>query len=304
MDEKFEEYFKPTPEKWLEIGCDLYNKGQLNESIKAYQEGLKLDPNYGHILFNLACNYEEIGKFDTALELLNRYLEQYDDKFGSYKKAILLSRLNRNFDAIPVFKDAEKIQETEETEYCINERKKAIELLNLQIITENQESNDENKDEFFEKNDEIQFVSPEKLKNELYTYIKEKYPDYEYYSLSSLFQGFWMKKGVNKLELPIEFRNQLNKIEIEVKNKLIWDLVPKELISATDEEIATELVTFIKDNLMIKGRIWVPNYSNLFRESKNIGRYSYPPEIKIKLIRAESIAQDILDAERAKRKKE
>jgi tetratricopeptide (TPR) repeat protein len=129
MDEAFRKYFEPTAEKWFEIGNDMSNSGQSDKAVEAYQEGLKLDPQFPPILFNLACIYEELKEDQQALDLLDRFLTICPDRFGLFKKSVLLSHLGRMAEARVIYLEAERSEDQKDQPFCINEQKKAADLL-------------------------------------------------------------------------------------------------------------------------------------------------------------------------------
>ena len=132
-DEATNNDFELTADHWLEIGNNLSDKGQLEKAVSASCNGLQIDPKYPPLLFNLACVYEELEKYSLALEFLNQFFDQYQEKFGLYKKAIILKKLNHNSEANAVFSQAEEIHQEIDEPFCISERKKAIDLLNLKL---------------------------------------------------------------------------------------------------------------------------------------------------------------------------
>ncbi len=131
MEDDFDRYYSIIAEKWFEIGNRLYEEGKINQAVRAYREGLKMEPRNPGILFNLACTYEETGDFETALSLLDRFLEQVDDRFGLYKRAVILKQLDRDEGARAAFAFAESIDAGGSEEYIVRERKKAMGLLGI-----------------------------------------------------------------------------------------------------------------------------------------------------------------------------
>lgn len=298
MEEDLREFFEQIAEQWFSIGNNLSDSGQLERAIKAYQEGLKSYPKYSPILYNLSCVYEQTGDFENALNFLNQYLEDYQEKCAMYKKSILLKKLNLSNDAESVFLAAEKIEGSLD-KFGISERKKAAELLDIKINALPVKDSDM-------KNVvplNLYTISDEELSDILLSFIKENYPSYDRLSISFIIHTFFENKGIYFFDLPIELKNKINKIQTDIEQKLQWDLVPEKIKSHSSEEIAAELVEFIKNNLAVKGRVWVKNYSRLFWDSQNINKWQYPTEIQIKLTKSEGIAQEIFDNEQSKSKK-
>lgn len=298
MDDDLREHYLSIADTWLTIGNELSNKREYDEAIKAYREGLKTFPNYSPILFNLACLYDETGKFEDALGILNQYLQEYEDKFAFYKKSIILKKLNRDTEAKEVFFQAEGIGGTFE-KYCIDERKKAAYLLNLKIenILEAKQSNAP------ERTFDIRSISDEQLLENITSFIKINHPDFEHLSIQFLIPEYFQNLGVNFDLLPIESKNRVNRVRSRVEQQLFWDLVPHRIKNLSSEEIATELIEFIKNDLAVKGKVWVLNHSRLFWNSQNINKWACPMEIQIKLKKAEGLAQEFFDNEYSEMKK-
>jgi hypothetical protein len=80
--------------------------------------------------------------------------------------------------------------------------------------------------------------------------------------------------------------------------------IPGEIKSATPEELAAELVSFAKKEFPDEERMWLRNIATLFWESKKIERWSLPPDIKLKIEKAEILAQRQLESERETKERE
>ena len=91
-----------------------------------------------------------------------------------------------------------------------------------------------------------------------------------------------------RVSLPISYKHE----EISVKE------IPEEIKSATPEELAAELISFAKKEFPDEERIWIRNIASLFWRSKNLERWGLPPEIQLKIEKAEMLAQKQLDTER------
>jgi tetratricopeptide (TPR) repeat protein len=299
MDDEFKEYAESFAHLWFDIGCELNNKKEFERAIKAYNEGLNISPNSPPILFNLSCVHHELGNNAIALDLLNRYLAESEDKFAFYKKSIILKALDRTSEAISSFNIAENLTQSPLNKYCIDERKKAAELLNLKIETlEKNNTEDPTRNSLDLLSDSI-----EQITKDLTSFITKTYPDYGKLSIPFLVQNYLISKGIDYSNTPIELKNKVNRIQFEVERELRWDLVPSRIKTVSSDEIASELAEFIKNDLSIKGRVWVRNYSKLFWETQKIDKWACPTEIRIKLIKAEGLAQDFFDNEQMVQKK-
>ena len=73
--------------------------------------------------------------------------------------------------------------------------------------------------------------------------------------------------------------------------------VPTEIKLATPEELAAKLVDFAKKEFPDEDRIWIRNVAQLFWGSKKVSRYGMPPEIQLKIEKAEILAQKQLEKE-------
>jgi len=80
--------------------------------------------------------------------------------------------------------------------------------------------------------------------------------------------------------------------------------VPEEIKSATPEELAVNLISFVKEEFPDNKRIWIPNIASLFWSSKNVERWNLPSDIKLKIEKAERLAQRQLENEREIKEKE
>ena len=97
-----------------------------------------------------------------------------------------------------------------------------------------------------------------------------------------------------RVALPISYEHE----EMSVKE------IPDEIKSATQEELAAELISFAKKEFPDEERVWIHNISPLFWESKNIERWNLPPDIKLKIEKAEMLAQRQLENEREVKERE
>lgn len=59
----------PTPENYLNLSLQYYNKGDFQKCIDASYEALKLRPNYDLAYNNICAAYNQLGKFNKAIEV-------------------------------------------------------------------------------------------------------------------------------------------------------------------------------------------------------------------------------------------
>ncbi|MCX6818525.1 MAG: hypothetical protein NT129_00815 [Candidatus Aenigmarchaeota archaeon] len=98
----------------------------------------------------------------------------------------------------------------------------------------------------------------------------------------------FMENSVNKpSEIPLSFETEEREMEI-----------PTEIKLATPEELAVKMIDFARREFPDKERIYINNISQLFWGQKNIDRYGAPPDIQLKIQKAEFLAQKKLDEER------
>jgi len=74
--------------------------------------------------------------------------------------------------------------------------------------------------------------------------------------------------------------------------------VPTEIKSATPEQLAAELVSFAKREFSHEDRISIGYVAQFFWEEKGVEKWAMPSEIKLKLEKAERLAQHQIDNER------
>jgi len=110
----------------------------------------------------------------------------------------------------------------------------------------------------------------------------------------------FMENFVKQPEEEIEEHIPLDYETEEIREKE----VPTEIKLATPEELAAKLVDFAKKEFPDEERIWIRNIAQLFWKSKNIERWGLPPEIQLKIEKAEMLAQKQLDNEREIKEKE
>ena len=74
--------------------------------------------------------------------------------------------------------------------------------------------------------------------------------------------------------------------------------VPPKIRSAAPEELAAELVAFAKREFSHEERISISHAAQFFWEEKGMEKWTMPSDIKLKLEKAERLAQQQLDSER------
>jgi tetratricopeptide (TPR) repeat protein len=95
---------------WLEIGWEAVQAGKYEQSLSAFQEAIRLKPDYAKAWYNLGYAYNRLGQYDKAISafqeairlkpdfidawvnLGNAYnrLEQYDKAISAFQEAIRL----------------------------------------------------------------------------------------------------------------------------------------------------------------------------------------------------------------------
>ena len=66
-----------TAENWFDKSTALSNQGKHDETIKAYDAAIKLDPNYAAAWNDRGIALDESGKYEEAIQAYNRALEIY-----------------------------------------------------------------------------------------------------------------------------------------------------------------------------------------------------------------------------------
>ena len=80
--------------------------------------------------------------------------------------------------------------------------------------------------------------------------------------------------------------------------------VPAHIKSSTPEELAAELVSFAKREFAHEERIWISRVAGFYWEQKGISKWEMPSDIRLKLEKAELLAQQQIDKEREAELKE
>lgn len=109
---KLEKLFQKLLRKVLRTGLDLnevyQHLGQYEQAILAYQEALKINPDFYRAWYNLGMSYQSIGEYEQAIEAYRKglsinpdaalawnnlgtayyRLNQYDEAIAAYRKAL------------------------------------------------------------------------------------------------------------------------------------------------------------------------------------------------------------------------
>ena len=59
----------PTPEYYLNLSLEYYNKRDFQRCINAANEALKLRPNYDLAYNNICAAYNRLGDFEKAIKI-------------------------------------------------------------------------------------------------------------------------------------------------------------------------------------------------------------------------------------------
>ncbi len=133
-----------TKEEWLKEGNSLHNLQRYDEAIHAYDQAIRLDPNYATAYYNKGNSLRNLQRYDEAIRAYDqairldpndaaayynkgnslRNLQRYDEAIRAYDQAIRLDpnyaiayhnkgvafqHLNRNNEANAAFKKAREL---------------------------------------------------------------------------------------------------------------------------------------------------------------------------------------------------
>jgi tetratricopeptide (TPR) repeat protein len=78
---KLEETVKkdPTPENYLDLSLNYYNKGLYDKSVEACKQAIKLKPNYADAYSNMGAAYNMMKQWDKGIEACTKALELQPD---------------------------------------------------------------------------------------------------------------------------------------------------------------------------------------------------------------------------------
>lgn len=73
-------------------GLDYYNSGQLQESVKCFQQAIELNPNYIDAYYNLGSIMEYLNNNNAALEAFKQIILRKPDDYEAVLKAAEISK--------------------------------------------------------------------------------------------------------------------------------------------------------------------------------------------------------------------
>lgn len=103
----------------LDKGKELYRNDQDAEAVLAFQEAVRLDPNFAEAHFRLGMGYESLGKRDEAegeykkaVEAYKKYFEQNEnDAEAHYALGQTYANLGQYSEAVRQYKEATKLKD-------------------------------------------------------------------------------------------------------------------------------------------------------------------------------------------------
>lgn len=109
----------------LEKGKELYRNDQDSESVQAFQEALKQDPELAEAHFRLGLGYEALGRsgeaeaeYKKAVETYKKYLADHDDDSEAhYNLGQTYAGLAQYSEAIRQYREATKLKEDDSDIY-------------------------------------------------------------------------------------------------------------------------------------------------------------------------------------------
>jgi len=91
-------------------GNDLYNQGRYDEAIKAYDEAIKLDPNYANAWTSKGAALSNQGKYDEAIQAHNEAIKLDPNlAVAWYNKGIAHQALGRTSEADAAYAKAKEL---------------------------------------------------------------------------------------------------------------------------------------------------------------------------------------------------
>src|SRR3972149_6915171 len=67
-------YTSQTVVEWVEKGNVLYDSGEYNKAIEAYNKALAIDPNDNYAWDGKGSAFYELGEYENAIEAFNRVI--------------------------------------------------------------------------------------------------------------------------------------------------------------------------------------------------------------------------------------
>jgi tetratricopeptide (TPR) repeat protein/TolB-like protein len=93
---------------WLQ-GCSEMSANRLEESVRAFEKAIALDPSFSNAYNNLGYAYASIGDYDNAFSAMKTYLALIPDAYNAYDSGIEVYMLAGKFDlALKLADDALK----------------------------------------------------------------------------------------------------------------------------------------------------------------------------------------------------
>jgi tetratricopeptide (TPR) repeat protein len=89
-----------TKEQWLNEGVDLYNLKRYDEALAAYEQAIRLDPNYALAYYNKGNALYDLKRYDEALAAYEQAI-RLDPNFALayYNKGLALDMLGQTKEA-------------------------------------------------------------------------------------------------------------------------------------------------------------------------------------------------------------
>jgi tetratricopeptide (TPR) repeat protein len=96
-----------TKEQWLEEGNTLYGLKRNEEALAAYEQALRLDPNYAVAYSNKGLALNQLKRYEEALAACEQTLRLDPNYAGTYNnKGWALNGLKRNEEALAAYEQA------------------------------------------------------------------------------------------------------------------------------------------------------------------------------------------------------
>jgi len=112
----YEEAIKINPQyltAWKNKGNVLYALGEYNESVQAYEQAIEIDQKYALAWYGKGLALSELGRYDEAVKAYDRAIENAPDNEGIwYNKGIALCNMGKYNAAIKCFEQAIKLNQS------------------------------------------------------------------------------------------------------------------------------------------------------------------------------------------------
>jgi tetratricopeptide (TPR) repeat protein len=106
---------------YYDTGKTYYKQGRYAEAIEAYQQALRLAPNYDDALFEMGVAYSLLGRHQEAINAFKQVIRLIpDDAHAYYQLGLVYSDLGRRQEAIEAYRQAIRIKPDDATAgmYC------------------------------------------------------------------------------------------------------------------------------------------------------------------------------------------